>query len=81
MSDDLGEIRQALGRIEQKIDTHTTLFADHVKDDRQAYAAIIQLRETAARQKGFLTAVGVMGSGLGAALGWVLEKTLGIGHH
>lgn len=76
-----GYVREMLGRIDTKLSSHVDAFEKHVEDDREAYKAIVGLREAQARQRGFLTAVGVMGSGLGAALGWLIEKTLGIGHH
>ena len=75
-----------LARIEQKLDSHMgafeehrEAFAKHIEDDRKAYGAIIDLKVAQANQRGFLTALGLAASGLGAALGWLVERTLG--HH
>jgi len=76
----LGDIRESQGRIEQKIESQVKAFEDHVADDREAYKAIIALKIGQARQKGFLTAVGAISGGVVYALGWVIEKTLGLHH-
>lgn len=76
----LTAIHKDVGEIKGKLDSHVAAFEQHVADDRQAYSAIIGLKTAQARQRGFLTAVGVMGSGMGAALGWLVEKLIGVGH-
>lgn len=74
------DIKSDVGRMNGTLDSHVKQFDKHVEDDRMAYRTIIELKTGQARQKGFLTAVGVMGSGLGAALGWMVEK-ITLGHH
>jgi hypothetical protein len=75
----LGDIQRTLGKIDGKLESHIDSFRAHVEDDRKAYAALISLKEGQARQKGFLTAIGMFGSGVGAALGWIIQRTFG--HH
>lgn len=82
MSDEVMlDIQRTLGRIEEKIDSHVKAFDKHVDMDMQAYHVIGDLQKTQAKQKGFLSAVGVLGSGMGAALGWLVERMIGGSHH
>lgn len=75
----LATIQHSLGNIEGKLDSHVDAFKAHVEDDKKAYSAIVSLKESQARQKGFMTALAMVASGLGAGLGWIVERLLG-GH-
>jgi hypothetical protein len=82
MSDDLGYIREALGRIEQKIDGSVTLLAQHTGDDKVIAKALFDRIEVlqlgAAKQKGALRVWGIVGSTVGAGIGYLIERvTLG----
>ena len=70
----LGDIQRSLGNIEGKLDGHVDAFNKHIEMDLKAYKAIGDLQQAHARQRGFLSAVGVMGSGLGALCGWLVER-------
>jgi hypothetical protein len=80
MSDAVTKIFESLGRIEQKIDSHTEAFNQHIAMDMEAYKAISELRQTAAKQKGFITAMGAIAGGLSYAVGYLAEKIF-LPHH
>lgn len=81
MSDELmADIQRSLGRIEQKIDSHVKAFDEHVEMDRRAYETIFTLSKAHAKQRGFMTALGTVGTMLGASAGYLIEK-FGLGHH
>lgn len=85
MSDEvLLEMSRTLGRIEQKIDSGTAALAQHVADDKEIARALFGrievLQAGANKQKGFMTALGVVGSALGAGVGYLIERVT-IGHH
>jgi len=71
----------ALARIEQKIDGHTTWMVQHVADDALMAADIVKLKERAARQRGFITALTAMGSVLGAIAGYAVDLFSRGSHH
>jgi hypothetical protein len=80
MSDDKGmsgaEIAQvfgALGRIEQKIDTHTQWMTSHVAENKALEADVRKLEIGAARQKGVMAALAGVGSLLGAGVGYAVD--------
>jgi len=80
MSEDKGmsgaEIAQvfgALGRIEQKIDTHTQWMTAHVAENKALEADVRKLEMGAARSRGVMAALTGVGSLLGAGLGYAAE--------
>ena len=79
-SDQIEKVFGTLSRIETKLDAHTQEFASHVAMDMEAYKAIGALKVDAAKQKGFVAAMGAVGGGVIAALGYLADKMLG-GHH
>lgn len=56
----------ALGRIEQSTNDIKQWMSAHVAEDRVMAADIVTLKTAHARQKGFLAAIGVVGSAIGA---------------
>ncbi len=73
-------IKEDIGEIKGTLNGHVRAFDDHVQMDMKAYKAIGELQRDSARQKGFITALGFAASGLGAALGWLVERVT-LGHH
>jgi hypothetical protein len=71
--DQIERVFGALGRIEQKIDGHTSWMEKHVADDRLMANDIVLLKERAARQRGFITALTAMGSVIGAVAGYAVD--------
>ena len=78
--DQIERVFGSLSRIEEKIDGHISAFNDHVNMDMKAYHAIAELKEGAAKQKGYLTAMGAVGGGVVAALGYIADKLFGVHH-
>jgi hypothetical protein len=81
MSDEaLMEIQRSLGRIEQKIDSAADTLVAHTADDKRIQTAffdrIEKLQLAQARQRGFITALGTVGSVLGAGFGYFVERWL-----
>jgi hypothetical protein len=74
----LYDIQNALGRIEANGTTTKELIEKHVVDDKASFATIEAkvdtLRLSHAKQKGIMTALGVIGSGLGAGVGYLVER-------
>lgn len=81
MSDEiLIRMSESLGRIEQKIDSHVEAFDKHVAMDMEAYKVIGNLKTDAAKQKGYIAAVGAICAGLVTVAGSVLDRVF-FGHH
>jgi len=72
-SDQIAQVFGALGRIEQKIDSHTQWMTKHVADDALMAKDIESLKLSHARQKGFMTALAGVGSVIGAGIGYLAE--------
>ena len=79
MTDDqIGKVFESLGRIEQKIDSHIDTVANHVAHDEMVQKALFERVETLqlahAKQKGAIKMIGMVGSAVGAGIGYVAEK-------
>jgi hypothetical protein len=78
------EMSRTLGRIEAKIDGTTATLTQHVEHDEKVTKALFEriegLQLGAARQKGALKVLGVVGSALGAGVGYLIERVT-LGHH
>jgi hypothetical protein len=74
------DIREKIGELKGTLDGHVKAFDEHVKMDMLAYKAIGELKDKAATQKGYLTAMGAVGGGVVAALGYVIDRLFS-GHH
>ena len=74
----------ALSRIEQKIDGHVGTVAAHIAHDELVQKALFErievLQTKAATQKGYVTALGAVGGGIIAALGYIIDKVF-FGQH
>jgi hypothetical protein len=75
------DIKQDLGVLKAKADGQTAWMTKHVADDAALAADVKSLQLGAARQKGFLTAVGAIGTVLGSAAGWFIERVINGGSH
>jgi len=74
MSDDvMNEIMRSLGRIEQKIDGHSTWMEQHVADDKVMAEDIKRLQMSGARQRGVLAALATVGTVVGSVAGYAIE--------
>ena len=71
----------ALSRIETKVDGTMQWLGKHVEDDKKMAADINTLALSHAKQRGFFSALAAGGSLLGAGIGYIIEKWLGIGHN
>jgi hypothetical protein len=85
MSDDqIGEVFKSLGRIEAKIDGASTSLTSHVAHDEMVQKALFERVETLqlahAKQRGAIRMIGMVGSAVGAGIGYVAEKIF-FGHH
>ena len=85
MTDDqIGKVFESLGRIEQKIDSHIDTVVNHVAHDEMVQKALFERVETLqlahAKQKGAIKMIGMVGSAVGAGIGYVAEKIF-FGHH
>ena len=72
-NDTMNEIMRSLGRIEQKIDNHTTWMSAHVDEDKVVAEKVEVIRLTLSRQRGFMSALAAVGAFLGAAIGYAIE--------
>lgn len=68
------DIQRTLGRIEQKVDGNLQWMTKHVADDAKVADAVIALQVSHAKQRGFMSALGVVGSVLGAGIGYLVER-------
>jgi hypothetical protein len=73
-------IKQDIGELQGDLRGHATAFAEHLKSDAVLTESVRELELAAAKQRGFIRAIGLVGSGLGAAVGYLLEKLM-LGHH
>lgn len=89
MSDDqiyemLGTMRESLGRIEQKTDTTLAWMAKHSEAQTTDLAKITtdltDVRLIQAKQKGFMSALGIVGTLAGSGIGYLVERWT-LGHH
>lgn len=76
----LGDIQHSLGNIEGQLGSHIAAFQQHVKDDAAMAADLKTLEIAYARQRGFAKAVTLVGTTVGATVGWLIER-FGLGHH
>jgi hypothetical protein len=76
----LMEINRTLGRIEQKIDGNAQALRDHVSNDEKTHKfffdQITPLQTAANKQKGFMSALAIFGSLIGAGIGYVVERLI-----
>jgi|HubBroStandDraft_5_1064220.scaffolds.fasta_scaffold82111_3 hypothetical protein len=80
--DQIAQVFQSLGRIEQKIDGHTQWMTKHVEDDKLIASDVRKLQIAAARQKGFIAALGAAAAFISGIVGYVIEYFVsGRGHH
>lgn len=80
----LGTMRESLGRIEQKADSTLTWMAQHsatqAKDLGVITTDITDLKLAQAKRKGFMSAIGVIGTVVGSGIGYLVERWT-LGHH
>ena len=70
----LNSIQASVTRIEGTLNTFSGQFAQHVADDKEIARAVAQL----ARQRGFfVTGFLAVGTGIGAAVGYVIKRMFG----
>lgn len=74
------EIKDDMGSLKAKAEGHTAWMTKHVEDDKVLAGKIADIQLIQAKQRGFLTAIGVIGSILGSVGGWLFER-FGLGHH
>jgi hypothetical protein len=83
--DQIEKVFSALSRIETKLDGHVEALATHISHDDTVNKALFErievLQVGMAKQKGFVAAMGAVGGGVIAALGYIADKVLGFGHH
>ena len=83
--DQIERVFGALSRIETKLDGHVEALAAHTDHDEKVAKAVFErievLQVSMAKQKGFVAAMGAVGGGVIAALGYIADKVLGFGHH
>lgn len=81
----LGTMRESLGRIEQKADTTLAWMEKHSETQEKDLEAITtditNLKLAQARQKGFRSAMGAVGTLVGAGFGYLVERWTMGGHH
>jgi hypothetical protein len=74
----LGDIQQSLGRIEQKVDGTSAWMHQHALDDKTQFEEISSkvdtLRIAGAKQRGFISALGAVGTAVGAGVGYLIER-------
>lgn len=82
--DQIERIFGSLSRIEQKIDSHIDTVANHVAHDEMVQKALFErvegLQLAHAKQRGAIKMIGMVGSAVGAGIGYVAEKIF-FGHH
>jgi hypothetical protein len=75
----------ALSRIETKVDGFKSDLVAHIADDKNTnkflYDNIQKLNLGAARQKGIMTALGAVGTVLGAGVGYAVDLLTRGAHH
>jgi hypothetical protein len=73
----LYEIQRSLGRIEQKIDNAAQNLIAHAGHDDNIQRALFErveaLQKSHERQRGFLAALGMIGTMTGAAVGYAVD--------
>jgi hypothetical protein len=78
--DQIAAVFSSLGRIEQKMDSHTEWMKNHVAEDKLMAADINKLQMAGARQRGVLAALTGVGTVLGAGIGYAIDLFTR-GHH
>lgn len=76
LAQSLSDIQRSLGNIEGKLDSHLQAFQKHVESDKEMANDIKTLQLTAARQRGFVRAMALVGTALGSSLGWLVSHVL-----
>ena len=78
------EMSRAIGRIEQKIDSHIDTVANHVAHDEKVQKYLFDkldvLEASHNKQKGAIKIICTVGSAVGAGIGYIAEKIF-FGHH
>jgi hypothetical protein len=64
----------ALSRIETKVDNFGSALITAQED-------VLRLKISQARQRGFITALGAVGTAIGAGIGYVIDVLIRGGHH
>jgi hypothetical protein len=67
------QVLVSLGRIEQKIDSHTLWMTAHVAEDKLLATDVAALKISHARQRGFMTALAGVGGLVSGAVGYAVE--------
>jgi hypothetical protein len=78
--DQIERVFGALARIEQKIDGHTAWMLQHVADDKIVADRVAGMQLAAAKQKGFMAGISLLGVIISTAVGWILDWKFGGGH-
>jgi hypothetical protein len=74
------DLKGAMGKIEGTMDANAKAFSDHCAADARMAVDVSKLQLGVARQRGFLTALGAVGTALGAGVGYAID-ILARGHH
>lgn len=77
----LTDVKGDLGEMKGTLDSHVKAFDKHIEDDRKAYGAIIEIKQSQARQKGFIAGMATVGTAVGAGLAWLAERVFLSSHH
>jgi hypothetical protein len=63
----------ALARIEEKLDSNSKKWIEHAKEHADIDAEVLKLRLVNARRNGILEGMSLVGSALGAGIGYAAE--------
>lgn len=74
------DIKSDLGQLKAGAVDFRERLAQHVEDDKAMSQGIKNLELAQERQRGFIKAIGLVGSAIGAGVGYLLER-LTLGHH
>lgn len=77
----LMDIKESIGRLDGKVDSHSGQLAAHIADDKVLSESIQKLQISQARQRGFVAALSTMGAVVGAGLGAAVDYFSRGGHH
>lgn len=78
------DIKQQTGAMQANIASTAETLKQHVSDDKEVAKALFhrieELQFSAAKQRGFISALAMFGSLLGAGVGYIIDR-ITFGHH
>jgi hypothetical protein len=75
------DLKGDMGEMKGTLVAQGKAFADHIVADAMMAKDIGKLQQSNARQRGFLTALGAVGTALGAGVGYAVDILARGGHH